>query len=130
MIFVNKYVKVCKEFLFLIIWKTSFITIASDPSILAVLEKVIKTSFLFNFSNTLEDIAVKTQLCFSHFLTCLAPITIGYIGIYFRITRQGGMPFLTVSHSSELLRHKTLPLFIMVNSVLQLPYIFIIVDLL
>ena len=44
--------------MFLIVLKTSFITIASDPSVLAVLEKVIETSFSFNFADALEDIAV------------------------------------------------------------------------
>ena len=86
--------------LFFMILITSFIAIASDLCILAVLEKVIETSFLFNFFNTLEDITVQTKLCFSHFLTFLAAITVVDISIYFYVTRQVGMLLLTVTNSS------------------------------
>ena len=86
--------------LFFMILITSFIAIASDFCILAVLEKVIETSFLFNFFNTLEDITVQTKLCFSHFLTFLAAITVVDISIYFYVTCQVRMLLLTVTNSS------------------------------
>lgn len=106
------------------------ITVASDPFIYAVLEKVIKTTFLFNFADTLEEITVKTLLCFSHFLTFLASITIGDISIYFHITRQAGIPVTTVTHFSQLLLHTALPLLIKVDPMFQLLYFFVIVELL
>ena len=116
--------------MFLIVLKTSFITIASDPSVLAVLEKVIETSFPFNFADALEDIAVQTKLCFSHFLTFLAAVTIIDNSIYLSITCQSGMFFLAVTHSCQLLRHLALPLFIFSDSMFQLLLIFGKVELL
>ena len=72
----------------------------------------------------------ETVFCLSHFLTFLAAITISDISIYFSITFQSGMSFLTVTHSCQLLRIKALPLLIKSDSMFQLLFIFVKVELL
>ena len=96
------------------------VIIAGDPLIYAVLEEVVEATFLFNSSDILEKISVQTQLCSSHLLPFLAPISIIGITTHFHIACQAKEPVLTVDYFVQLLLNKALSLFIKGDSMSQL----------